>query len=248
METDKLKIVIKIGSALLTDDKGRINENFIKNVCRQIAYLINISGHHVVIVSSGAIGSDEHTNRSNNLRAAVGQVKLINLYAKHFNSHNLEVAQLLLTDDYLDEGKTTITKEVINSAFEENVVCIINANDVIDDKEIKALAYCADNDVLAKLICRLIKADMLIIGFTEFGLKDNDNKIIHEAKPYELDQLLSFAKGGNALGHGENGMLIKIRTLYILARDGIISILAPGQEPDFILRAFDKEKNFGTRF
>ena len=239
--------MVKLGSALLTNGKGEINESFIADVCEQVSCLITI-GHRVLIVSSGAIASDEHTHRSNNLRAAIGQSKLMNIYSKYFHNLSLEVAQLLLTDDYLSEGKTKIAKEVINDAFNEKVICIVNANDVIDDQEIKALKYCADNDVLAKLICRLIEADMIIIGFTEAGLKDNNNKVVHEAKQYELDQLLNFAKGGNELGHGEDGMLTKIKTLWILASDGLTAILAPDKEPNFILRAYNGERKFGTRF
>jgi len=205
-------------------------------------------GHRALIVTSGAIASDEHQHRSKNLRAAVGQGKLISLYAQYFHTYGLQVAQLLLTDEQLTEGKTAVTEAVIQEAFRENVVCVINANDVVASTEIKALEHCADNDVLTGLVCRLIDADLAIIGLDEEGVRNNHGKILHQIVQKDLARVLTFAKGGNKLGHGENGMRTKIKTFGDLAALGIKAILAPGNAKDFILRAAAGEKNFGTIF
>lgn len=247
MKINRLVIVIKLGSALLTDGKGKINREFISEVCRQVARLMRL-GHHVLIVTSGAIASDEHNKRTKNLRAAVGQVKILNIYAQYFAVYGLEVAQLLLTDEQIIGGKTGVTKAVIAEAFRERVVCIINANDVIDSKEIRALAHCADNDVLTGYVCRMIGADMVIIAFTEDGVWNNRHRIIHKVRPADLTRVMAFAKGGNKLGHGNNGMLTKIKTLGALATYGITSILVSGKADNFIIRAFLGEANFGTKF
>jgi glutamate 5-kinase len=247
MKTKKLTIAIKLGSALLTDGKGKIKQEFISEVCRQVAQLMRL-GHRFLIVTSGAIASDEHQHRSKNLRAAIGQGKLISLYAQYFHTYGLQVAQLLLTDEQLTEGKTAVTEAVIQEAFRENVVCVINANDVINDTEIEALKHCADNDVLTALVCRLIDADLAIIGLDENGVRDDQEKIIRQIRQKDLARVLTYAKGGNRLGHGENGMRTKIITFGHLATLGIKAILAPGNAKDFILRAAAGEKNFGTIF
>ena len=247
MKKNRLVIVIKLGSALLTDGKGKINRECIAEVCRQVAYLMRL-GHHVLIVTSGAIASDEHRHRTKNLRAAVGQVKILNIYAQCFANYELEVAQLLLTDEQLLEGKTAVTQAVISEAFREKVVCIINANDVIDSTEIKALKHCADNDVLTSCVCQMLGADMAIIAFTEDGVWDNDRRIIREVRQADLARVMAFAKGGNKLGHGKNGMLTKIKTLGALAAGGTTSILASGKQENFIVRAFLGEADFGTKF
>jgi glutamate 5-kinase len=247
MKTKKLTIAIKLGSALLTDGKGKIKLEFISEVCRQVAQLMRL-GHRVLIVTSGAIASDEHLHRSKNLRAAIGQGKLISLYAQYFHTYGLQVAQLLLTDEQLTEGKTAVTEAVIQEAFRENVVCVINANDVVASTEIKALEHCADNDVLTGLVCRLIDADLAIIGLAEDGVRDNASNIIRVIHQSDLAQVMTYAKGGNKLGHGENGMRTKIKTLGALAVSGTRAIIAPGKQKDFILRAASGEKNFGTVF
>jgi glutamate 5-kinase len=247
VKTKESTIVIKLGSALLTDGEGKINNEFIAEVCWQVFYLMH-KGHRIVIVTSGAVASDEHKNRSKNLRAAIGQGKLLNVYADFFKGYNLEIAQLLLTDDQLLAGRTAVTEKVIREAFQENVVCIINANDVIDSEEIEALKHCADNDILSGLVCRLLNADVLIIAFNEEGIINEKNAIIHEVRKNDLDRVLSLAKGSNHLGHGKNGMKTKIKTLAELASSGTTAILAPGKQKNFIIRAFQNEPNFGTRF
>lgn len=249
MKTNQLVIVIKLGSALLTDGKGKINRECIAEVCRQVAYLMRL-GHRVIVVTSGAIASDQHLNRSDNLRAAVGQRKLMEIYSQCFDAYRLEAAQLLLTDRELIGDKTSVTntKKVISEAFGEKVVCIVNANDVIDSEEIRALKHCADNDVLASCVCRMIGADLAIVALTEDGVWDNDHNIIREIRQADLARVMAFAKGGNGLGHGENGMQTKIKTFGALAADGIASILASGKKRNFILRAYEGELNFGTKF
>lgn len=247
MEEKTLVIAIKVGSALLTDGLGKINNEFIAEVCRQVACLMRL-GHHVLIISSGAIASDQHLHRSKNLRAAVGQGKIYSTYDKYLEANGFEAAQLLLTDDQLLAGKTSITKGVIQEAFKEKVVCVINANDVIDSTEINALKYCSDNDKLTELVCRLLEADMAIIAFAEQGVKDDNKNVLHEIRKKDLAKALGFAKGGSKLGHGKDGMHTKITVLGSLSAAGTTAVLVPGHEANFILRAFAGEKNFGTKF
>lgn len=241
-----MRIGIKLGSSLLTNSRGKINETLISKICLQISELSQ-SGHEVFLVSSGAVASDPKRHRSKNLRSAVGQVKLIQYYSKIFEIYNLEISQFLLTDRELLTNNL-ITRKTLLESFSEKVIPIINGNDVVDNEELKALEICADNDKLFYLTCLLVKADMAIIGFSKKGLLDNNTKIIHKVKTSEINKVLSYAKKGSLLGHGRNGMKTKIEILGKLADKGICAILAPGKEKDFILRSVAGEKNFGTKF
>lgn len=243
----RIVIVIKCGSALLTNRQGKINKERISEICRQVAQLSRL-GHRVAIVSSGAVASDKNHKRSKNLRAAIGQGKIFSTYANYLATYGLEAAQLLLTDEQLLGGNTDITKSVILEAFQENVICIINANDVIDSAEINALEHCSDNDKLMELVCYLIEADVAIIAFAEAGVLDANRRVIHEIRPSDFQAALLLAKGGSALGHGKDGMQTKIMALNNLAASGTRATLAPGRVENFILRAFAGETNFGTKF
>ncbi|MCX6761340.1 MAG: hypothetical protein NTY33_00625 [Candidatus Moranbacteria bacterium] len=246
----KKKIIgIKLGSATLVE-AGIIQEKFIKSVCTQIAKLIK-TGHGIFVVTSGAVASDAQSERSKNLRSAVGQPRIMQAYAKYLGQLGLDSAQLLLTDEQLinaKSAKTKLTKKIMREALSQGVVPIINANDVIDSEEVEALCYCADNDKLFKLMCKLIDAKIAIIGFDQAGFLDTKKKVLHEIKISELNSVLKFAKGGSRLGHGQNGMRTKILALAELAKAGMQVHLAPAKEKDFILRSVAGEENFGTKF
>lgn len=243
----KLRIGIKLGSALLTDGEGKINEEFIDKVCWQTA-MLRKSGNEVFIVTSGAIATDHKKGRSKNLRSAVGQPRLMNIYSKNFAAYGVEVSQHLFTDKELVGEDNEVTRAVLLEAFAEGIVPIINANDAINNFELSKLKLCQDNDQLLMLASGLVEADMVIIGFTGRGLLDNHGRIIHCVQVAEIEKFLTYAKAGSRLGHGKNGMRTKILMLSALAKKGIISILSSGLEENFILRSVAGEKNFGTLF
>lgn len=240
-------IGIKLGSALLADKKGNINKKLIKEICRQISLLIK-QGKQVFIITSGAIASDPKKYRSKNLRSSVGQPKLMHLYVKYFSLYGIETSQHLLTDRELLAKDSAVTKATLLEALSEKVVPIINANDSVDSFELNKIKLCADNDCLLTLVSNLLFPNLVIIGFGENGLKNNHGEIIHHVKSSEISKVLNYARGGNSMGHGQNGMRTKILMLDKLAKKGILAILAPGKEKDFILRSVAKEKNFGTLF
>lgn len=248
---EKKRIIgIKLGSATLVSEK-KINRQLIRRVCKQIAALVQ-DGNGVFVVTSGAIASDPNEKRSRNLRSAVGQIRIVNRYAMELEKMGIDAAQMLLTDDYLFDAKnnpkTCLTKKIMLEAFATGVVPVINANDVIDNEEIKALEHCADNDRLFKLMCFLVGADIAIIGFDQPGFLDREGKVMHRVNVSEIETVLECAKGGSALGHGNNGMRTKVLVLAELAQAGTQAHLAPAKENDFILRTILWEKNFGTRF
>lgn len=242
-----MRIGIKLGSNLLTTKAGKINEKLILEVCRQVAHLMK-NHHEIFIVSSGAVASDAKRHRSKNLRAGVGQIRLMNRYQKFFDIFKIEISQHLLTDREIIGKNNHITRNTLLEAMKEGVVPIINGNDVVDDKELRALEVCADNDVLFKSVCLMLKADLAVIGFGKKGLLNDKNKIVYEVRCGDMKKIMGYAKKGSALGHGDNGMSTKLKVLGDLAQKGMESVLAPGKEMDFILRSAEGEENFGTRF
>jgi glutamate 5-kinase len=247
---EKKKIIgIKLGSAVLVVD-GKINRQLIRSVCEQIATLVT-SGAGVFIVTSGAIASDQMRERSNNLRSAVGQIRIINEYRLALEKFGIDCAQMLLTDEQLVDvasQKTCLTKKIMQEAFLADVIPIINANDVIDSEEINALEYCADNDRLFKLMCFLVGADVAIIGFDKLGFLDFNGQVMHHIKVSEIEKVLQCARGGSTLGHGSDGMRTKILALAELTQAGIQTHLVSANQKKFILRAVSNKENFGTRF
>lgn len=247
---EKKKIVgIKLGSTTLVST-GNINSQLIRQVCAQVAKLVQ-DGWGVFLVTSGAIASDINHNHSKNLRSAVGQIRIVNEFRLALEKFGVDGAQMLLTDEQLIEAenpKTALTKKIMLESFSAGVVAVINANDVIDSEEINALENCADNDKLFKLMCLLVGADVAIIGFDQLGFLDLDGQVMHRIKVSEIEKVLACAKGGSALGHGTDGMRTKVLALAELAQAKIEAHLVPAKEDNFILRAVSEEENFGTRF
>jgi glutamate 5-kinase len=241
------RIGIKLGSSLLVDGQGQVDEALIGSICRQVAHLVKKKGCEVFIVTSGAIASDPNSHRSKNLRSAIGQSRIMNCYARHLEGCGIEGAQFLLTDDHLKGVHARLIKRVLLEAFRERVVPIINANDVVDSAEIRALRRCADNDKMLNAVCVLIDADAAIIGFNKAGVEVSGN-VISVVSQQNVQQVLASAKGGSALGHGPNGMRTKVRMLTAMAKRVMFVALVPGREPGCIIRGLAKEDSFGTRF
>lgn len=243
----KLRVGIKLGSALLADGKGNINTALLQKICQQAATLIK-QGHEVFIVTSGAVASGHKEGRSKNLKSAVGQPRLMNIYSQHFSSFGVEVSQHLFTDRELLAKDSAITKRTLLEAMAEGIIPIINANDSVDSYELKKIRECADNDRLLALVSKLVETDMVIMGLADDGFRDDSGKIIRRVRSSEISKFFDYAKGGNSLGYGKNGMRTKIVMLGELASQGIVAVLSPGKEKDFILRSVAKESGFGTLF
>jgi glutamate 5-kinase len=247
----KLILAIKVGTSLVTKDE-KINKKFLSGLCEQVEILVSTNEFNIVIVTSGAVYSDPNTHRSKNLRAGVGQPKLMRHYLDYFDTYDIEICQLLLTDEDLVSGRTQTTENTLLEAFAEGIIPVINGNDPVDDEETKAMEFCADNDKLFMLVCKLIKADIAVIGFGQEGLLDDQNNIVRVVDSSNRDLVSSFAKGGSGFGHGQEGMKTKIEALNELAGLGIRSILAPGKTRIFLIKAVNtvrnKKYNFGTIF
>ncbi len=248
------RIVVKVGSSLVTNQGAGLDLNALGNWARQIATLC-ASGHEVVLVSSGAIaegmqrlGWSTRPTSIHNLQAAaaVGQMGLVQAYESCFRQHGLHAAQVLLTHaDLADRERYLNARATLTTLLSLRVIPIINENDTVVTDEIKF----GDNDTLGALVTNLIDADVLIILTDQTGLytadprKDSNAMLVSEALAGDAN-LESMAGGaGSSIGRG--GMITKILAAKRAARSGAHTVIASGHERDVLLRLLQGE-SIGT--
>lgn len=249
------RIVVKIGSTLITNHGAGVDHALIHEWVRQIAALAAL-GHEVLLVSSGAIaegikrlGWKTRPHQVNQLQAAaaVGQMGLVQVYESAFREYGLGTAQILLThDDLADRKRYLNARSTLTTLIDLGIIAIINENDTVVTDEIKF----GDNDTLAALVANLIEADELIILTDQQGLfsadprKDTTATLIANAKAGD-SRLEAMAGGaGSALGSG--GMLTKVLAAKKAALSGAATVIAYGRESDVLLRLVGGEA-IGTR-
>ena len=241
------RCVIKIGSALLTNDGSGLNMSGIATWVEQISNLRK-SGIEVVLVSSGAVAEGMCrlglTKRPESLHelqaaAAVGQMGLIQSYESEFQKYDLHTAQILLThDDLSNRHRYLNARNTVRSLLDLGVVPIINENDTVVTDEIRF----GDNDTLAALVANLIEADYLLILTDQNGLFDrnprehDDAKLISEASADD-NTLAAMAEGG-AGTFGRGGMATKVSAAKLAARSGTSTLIAAGNEKNIIEKMF----------
>ncbi len=248
------RIVVKVGSTLVTNQGEGLDRAAISNWAQQIA-LLRQSGHEVVVVSSGAIaegmqrlGWKTRPSAVHELQAAaaVGQMGLVHVYESCFIAHDLRTAQVLLTHaDLTDRERYLNARSTLRTLLTLGVIPIINENDTVVTDEIKF----GDNDTLGALVANLIEADVLVILTDQTGLytadprKDANATLVSlaEAGDAKLETMASGA--GSAIGRG--GMLTKILAAKRAARSGAHTAIASGHEPDVLPRLM-KGESIGT--
>lgn len=240
------RIVVKVGSALVTNDGAGLSNEFIIECARQIS-LLQQSGRQIVLVSSGAIAAGmqrlgwikrPHAIHALQAAAAVGQMGLTQAYETVFSKHGLKSAQVLLThDDLADRRRYLNARTTINTLLELGVVPIINENDTVITDEIKF----GDNDTLGALVANLIEAELLIILTDQQGVYscdprlDSSATLIHEGDA-EDPYFLSIA-GGAGSGISRGGMVTKIKAAQRAARSGAHTLIVGGREAGALIRA-----------
>ena len=184
------KIVVKIGSNVISAEDGTVDRNVLYNIVEQVNSLIDM-GKQVMVVSSGAgvcgVGAINRWNRRGDLNykqafCAIGQVELMMAYKEYFADYDVHVAQILLTrDDFNDHHRTLNIRNTLFTLIDEGVVPIINENDSVCVEEIKI----GDNDTLAALTAILWNADLMIILSDIDGVFDKDPKNSDDASLIE---------------------------------------------------------------
>ena len=244
------RLVVKVGSALVTNNGAGLDLDAINDWARQISVLRQ-QGKEVVLVSSGAIacgmqrlGWAKRPKTVHELQAAaaVGQMGLVQVYEGAFAKHGLHTAQILLThDDLADRKRYLNARSTLNTLLELGVVPIINENDTVVTDEIKF----GDNDTLGALVANLIEAEALIILTDQIGLftadprQDPSATLIREATAG--DESLEGMAGGAGSSIGKGGMITKVIAAKRAARSGAHTAIASGRETDPIIRLANGE-------
>lgn len=239
------RVVVKIGSSLLTNDGRGLDAAAITGWADQIARL-TLAKREVVLVSSGAIaegmsrlGWQRRPKSIHELQAAaaVGQMGLVQVYESCFRRHALSTAQLLLThEDLADRKRYLNARSTLSTLLRLRVIPVINENDTVATDEIRF----GDNDTLAALVTNLVEADMLVILTDQAGLYSADPRKYPDATLVRqalagAPELEAIAGGaGSELGRG--GMLTKVLAAKRAARSGAHTLIASGREPDVLMR------------
>jgi glutamate 5-kinase len=242
---DARRIVVKVGSSLVTNEGRGLDESAIGEWCRQLAALA-VTGREVIMVSSGAVaegmkrlGWVERPREINELQAAaaVGQMGLAQMYETKLREHGLGSAQVLLTHaDLADRERYLNARSTLLTLLRLNVVPVINENDTVVNDEIKF----GDNDTLGALVANLVEADALVILTDQQGLysadprKDPAAVFVREGRAG--DPALEAMAGGAGSSLGRGGMITKILAARRAAGSGASTVIAWGREPDCLLR------------
>jgi len=237
--------VVKIGSALLTNDGKGLDQQAIAGWVDQIAALKQ-AGIEVVLVSSGSVaagmnrlGLAQRPKELHGLQAAaaVGQMGLVQTYEVLFQRHGMHTAQVLLTHDDLSNRKRYLNaRSTLRTLLDWQVVPVINENDTVVTDEFRF----GDNDTLAALVANLVVADALIILTDQLGLFDSDPRsnpaaqLVAEARAE--DPALDAMAGGSAGVLGRGGMATKLRASRLAARSGAATIIVGGRQADVLTR------------
>ncbi|WKB54731.1 glutamate 5-kinase [Eleftheria terrae] len=239
------RIVVKVGSSLVTNEGRGVDAVAIGHWCRQLAALAG-QGREVVMVSSGAIaegmkrlGWAARPKELHELQAAaaVGQMGLAQIYETQLREYGMGSAQVLLTHaDLADRERYLNARSTLLTLLRLRVLPVINENDTVVTDEIKF----GDNDTLGALVANLVEADALVILTDQKGLysadprKDPSARFIDEAEAGtpELERMAGGA--GSSIGKG--GMITKILAAKRAAGSGASTVIAWGREPDVLLR------------
>ncbi len=239
------RIVVKVGSSLVTNEGRGVDAEAIGNWSRQLAALAR-EGRELVMVSSGAIAEGMKrlgwTTRPKELHeqqaaAAVGQMGLVQMYESRLAAHGMQSAQVLLTHaDLADRERYLNARSTLLTLLSLKVIPVINENDTVVNDEIKF----GDNDTLGALVANLVDADAYVILTDQRGLYSADPRKDPSARFIDVaqagDVALEAMAGGAGSGIGKGGMLTKILAAKRAAGSGTSTVIAWGREPDVLLR------------
>jgi glutamate 5-kinase len=251
-----MRVVVKIGTSSLTDDRGVINAVALAKICDEIADVRKL-GHEVVLVSSGAVAAgvaalglaarptDMPTLQA---LAAAGQSRLMGSYNTQFDAHGLVAAQVLLDPhDFVDRRQYLHARQTLTRLLELGCVPIVNENDAIANEELRY----GDNDRMAALVAHNVGAQLLVLLtdldglFTEDPRKDAGARLISEVAAD--DPLLAIKAGTGGSGRGSGGMASKLAAARIASWSGVRCVIAHAAHPEVFVKAVEGQR-VGTTF
>ena len=251
-----MRLVVKVGTSTLTHPSGMLNIRHMEAFCKVLSDIKN-QGNEVIIVSSGAIamgiGKLSLKKRPEDIptrqaTAAVGQCELMYTYDKLFGEYNHTVAQLLLTNSFINNEKMHMNFiNTISRLLEMDVIPIINENDTVSTDEI----CIGDNDTLGAIVSVSAKADLLVLLSDIDGLytadphKDSNAKLIETV--YAITDDIRALAGGKGSENGTGGMVTKLNAAEMCMKAGCDMIIANGSNPDLLYDIL-AGKSMGTKF
>jgi glutamate 5-kinase len=252
------RIVVKLGTSLITGNTGRLNQEIMSRLVAQVAKL-HQQGLEIIVVTSGAMAAGrQRLALSKKIRGipfkqvlcSVGQSRLMHVYEELFGQYDIPVAQALLTkDDLSDRAGYLNARNTLLALLQLRVVCIVNENDVVAVDELNSAKF-GDNDNLSAMVANLIDADLLLLLTDTAGLhtadprRDPTARLITRVE--KIDRSIEhLADKAGSLGIG--GMVTKIEAAKLATASGVTVVIADGREPDVILRLAAGEV-VGTRF
>ncbi|MGI9296476.1 MAG: glutamate 5-kinase [Gammaproteobacteria bacterium] len=243
------RVIVKVGSSLLTADGTRLDSDYILRLCTQVA-AARREGCEIVIVSSGAVAAGVQrlgwrrrpaARADVQVAAAVGQMRLIDAFEEGFSRHKLHAGQVLLTaEDMAHRTLYLNARAALRRMLAHQTVPVANENDVIATDAVRF----GDNDRLAAQIANLLEADLLLMLTDAEGLRAEGGAIVREAAAND-DSLLRHISP-SAPGVGSGGMEGKLGAAKAAARSGAHSLIADGRDPRALARALSGDDNFGT--
>ncbi len=253
---DKKRIIVKVGTALLTHENGKINLLRLERLTSVISQ-IHDSGKEVILVSSGAVGAGMGKMNFNDkpqtvvekqALAAIGQAALLRMYDTFFNEYNKIIGQVLLTRDGIENTlRRTNARNTINHLLAMKVIPIINENDTVATEEIEF----GDNDMLSAMVAILVNADLLIILTNTNGVFTADPSLNDDARLVSTvlnpnDELKDVILDGKSR-FGSGGMITKIQAAELCREKNIDTVIAEGTEPSMLIDIIEG-KDQGTFF
>lgn len=253
------RLVIKLGTNLLTGGSGRLNLDIMSSLTTQIAHL-HRENYEIIIVSSGAVAAgrqklglvgEKRGIPFKQVLAAVGQSQLMNIYDQLFSRHGIVVAQALLTkSDLVDRSGYLNARNTLLALLELRVICIVNENDVVATEELGELVF-GDNDNLSAMVANLIDADLLAILTDIDGLYTADPRRHPDAKLIpkveRINAEIERLAGDAGSPYGVGGMITKIEAAKLATASGVTVVIANGTKPD-ILKQIVSGGKVGTVF
>ena len=248
------RIVVKLGTGVLTDSRKQIDPAQMEQLVAQVAEQRK-AGREIVLVSSGAVGAGMgalgYAKRPGQLAelqacAAVGQSRLMATYGQLFAKYDLHVAQVLLTHDDLQHHERHLNaRNTLVTLLQHGVVPIINENDVVSFTELKF----GDNDKLSALVATLLPADLLVVLTTVDGVIENFGKANPRTIPMieQIDERIEAMAGGTDSATAVGGMASKIQAARIVIRAGVPLVIASGKKKEGLARIVAGEDE-GTMF
>ena len=254
------RLVIKVGTNLITDEIGKLNLEVMASIVSQICQLHTL-GYQIILVSSGAVAAgkqalDNPKQRKDTpyrqILASIGQSRLMNIYEELFGKYSVIVSQALLTRKDIDDRNGYLNiRDTLLGLLDNKVVPIINENDVVNTEELEEVIF-GDNDTLSALVSNLIDADLLILLSDINGLYtadptiDKTAELIHSVnfKNFSIDK---YVKNETIHNTSRGGMVAKIEAAKLATTWGSIVYIASGYKENILLNIVN-QGNEGTKF